>query len=78
MTARIDKARRDGETVAVDDAGVGGSGEGTDVGDSRAGDEHIALPGRSAGAVDDRAAFQEDRVHAGYHLILRLPDAPGT
>src|SRR5882724_1313451 len=33
VTMRIDKARRDRETVALDDARIGGSGEGTDVGD---------------------------------------------
>jgi hypothetical protein len=42
---RIDKTKPDRETVAIDDAGIGGSGEGTDVGDRHTRDEHIAMLG---------------------------------
>jgi len=45
--------------VAVDSTGIGGSREGTDIGYRSAGDQYIAGPGIRAGAVDDRAAFQE-------------------
>jgi len=46
--------------VAVDSTGIGGSHEGTDIGYRSADDQYIAGPSFLAGAVDDRAAFQED------------------
>ena len=52
---RIDEARRDGQTAAVDHARICRGFEGVKLGDRLAGNEQIAAPRWRAGAIDQCA-----------------------